>query len=290
MTDQQNHPASSPALTAHPLNDGHQLPAVGFGTLVRGAKDEPGGYVMATRSALSGGYRLLDSALRYNNERDVGQAVRASDIPREEIIVTTKIPGRFHGYRGAKESVRVSLQNMEMDRVEMVLIHWPLPRLDQYVETWKAMIEMREDGLIGSIGVSNFTASQLRRLQAETGVVPAVNQVEMHPYFNQSQLRQVHEQLGVVTQAWSPLGRGTEVMEEKTLSRIAEERNVTPGQVVLRWHVQHGSVPLPASSNLQRQRDNLNLDFELSADDMAAVDALDRGRIWDQDPELHEEY
>lgn len=289
MSDQAGPTAQS--IPTHTLNDGTTLPGIGFGTLVRGDnKNERGIMVRSLRSAISRGYRLLDTALSYGNEAEVGQAVRASDVDRDDLLITTKVPGRFHGYRGAKESLRVSLENLGLDRVELALIHWPLPRLDLYVDTWRALIEMREEGLIRSIGVSNFTAEHLRRLHEETGVTPAVNQIEMHPYFPQAQLRAVHDQLGIVTQAWSPLGRASQLRDDAVLNEIAREYGVTPGQVVLRWHLQHGVIPLPASSSPQRQHDNLSLDFELTGEQMLRIDALEQGRIWDQDPDVYEEY
>ena len=159
-----------------------------------------------TANALDAGYRLLDTALSYGNEAEVGAAVRASELGRDDILVTTKIPGRHHGYDEAFTSVRESLANLGLDRVELVLIHWPLPRIDRYVDTWRALVALREQGLTRSIGVSNFTEAHLRRLIDETGVVPAVNQIELHPYFPQPQLRAVHAELGIVTEAWSPLG------------------------------------------------------------------------------------
>ncbi|MGO1181659.1 MAG: aldo/keto reductase [Micrococcaceae bacterium] len=289
MTDQPDQTAHRiPTFT---LNDGTTLPGIGFGTLVRGDnKNERGVMVRSLRSALQQGYRLLDTALSYGNEAEVGQAVRASGLNREDILVTTKVPGRFHGYHGARESLRVSLENLRFDYVDLALIHWPLPRLDLYVDTWRALIEMREEGLIRSIGVSNFTAEHLRRLHEETGVMPAVNQIEMHPYFVQEQLRAVHDQHGIVTQAWSPLGRASELRDDRVLNEIAREHGVTPGQVVLRWHLQHGVIPLPASSSPERQRDNLSLGFELSGEQMIRIDHLEQGRIWGQDPDVHEEY
>lgn len=289
MTDQPDQ--NDHRIPTFTLNDGATLPGIGFGTLVRGDnKNERGVMVRSLRSALQQGYRLLDTALSYGNEAEVGQAVRASGLNREDILVTTKVPGRFHGYHGARESLRVSLENLRFEYVDLALIHWPLPRLDLYVDTWRALIEMREEGLIRSIGVSNFTAEHLRRLHEETGVMPAVNQIEMHPYFVQEQLRAVHDQHGIVTQAWSPLGRASELRNDAVLNEIAREHGVTPGQVVLRWHLQHGVIPLPASSNPERQRDNLSLGFELSGEQMIRIDHLEQGRIWGQDPDVHEEY
>lgn len=273
-------------LSTRELNDGTTLPAVGFGTFPHEEVDS----AAITEHALGLGYRLLDTALRYGNEEAVGRGLARSSVPRAEVVVTTKIPGRYHGYEQARESVRTSLDNLGLERIDLLLIHWPLPRLDRYVETWRAMIEMREEGLVRSIGVSNFTPAHITRLQEETGVSPAVNQIEMHPYFPQTQQRAFHDEHGIITQSWSPLGRGGELLKEPVLLDIARAHEVGVGQVVLRWHVQHGAVPIPTSTNPQRRRSNRELGFTLTSEQMAAIDALEQGRIWGQDPEEFEEF
>ncbi|MEB2529305.1 aldo/keto reductase [Kocuria rosea] len=273
-------------LPDHRLNDGTTLPAVGFGTFPHAAVDS----AALTEHALDLGYRLLDTALSYGNEAAVGRGMSRSPVPREEIVLTTKIPGRHHGHDGAWESVRTSLTNLGLERIDLLLIHWPLPRLGLYVETWRAMISMREEGLVRSIGVSNFTPAHIRRLQEETGVNPAVNQIEMHPYFPQREQRAFHEEHGIITESWSPLGRGGALLQEPVLAEIARTHGVGAGQVVLRWHLQHGAVPIPASGNPERQRANRELEFELSAEEIAAIDALEQGRIWGQDPDEYEEF
>lgn len=262
---------------------------IGFGTLVQAGKDDPDIYRTAALSALEVGYRTLDTALRYENEVQVGQAIAQTDVLREDITVTTKIPGRFHGYHEAKTSIIRSLIDLNLPYVDVALIHWPLPRQHKYVDTWRALIEMRDAGLIRTIGVSNFLPEHIQRLAAETGEMPAINQVEMHPYFNQAELRAFHAERGIVTQAWSPLGRTTDMIEDPVLVKVAEEHSSTPVEVVLAWHVYHGSMPLPASSNTERQRANLLFDVELDDDDIAAIDGLERGRIY-QDPAVHEEF
>lgn len=268
------------------LNDGTPLPVIGLGTYPHGGSASEA----STASGLAAGYRLLDTALSYGNEADVGSAVRASGIPREQILVTTKVPGRHHGYDEAITSVRESLGNLGMDRVELVLIHWPLPRLDRYVDTWRALIELREQGIARSIGVSNFTEAHLRRIIDETGVTPAVNQIELHPHFPQPRMREVHAELGIRTEAWSPLARGGP-LEEAAVHEVAQAHGVSPGQAVLRWHLQLGVVPIPMSSNPQRQRQNLDLDgFELTEAEMALLSGLEKGRIKGQDPDVHEEF
>lgn len=265
---------------------GREVPAVGFGTYPHAGDDSR----TTASSALDAGYRLLDTALRYENEQAVGRAVREYDLPREEILVATKLAGRHHGYDETFKGFHESLDNLGLDYVDLYLIHWPLPRLDKYVDSWKAMIRLREEGLVRSIGVSNFTEAHLRRLVDETGVVPVMNQIEMHPYFPQAALRGVHAELGIITESWSPMGRG-ELLAEPTVVRIAEAHGVTPAQAILRWHVQLGAVPIPKSADPERQRTNLDLfGFELSDDEVAALSALERGRIWDQDPETYEEF
>ncbi|MCE3553951.1 aldo/keto reductase [Pseudonocardia sp. RS11V-5] len=272
-----------PSLT---LLDGREVPAVGFGTYPHTGDDSR----TTAISALDAGYRLLDTALRYENEQGVGRAVREYDLPREEILVATKLAGRHHGYDETLKGFQESLDNLGLDYVDLYLVHWPLPRLGKYVDSWKAMIRLREEGLVRSIGVSNFTEAHLRRLVDETGVVPVMNQVEMHPYFPQAALREVHAELGIVTESWSPMGRG-ELLAEPTVVRIAEARGVTPAQAILRWHVQLGAVPIPKSADPGRQRTNIDLfGFALSDDEVAALSALERGRIWDQDPETYEEF
>lgn len=267
----------------HQLNDGHTIPAIGFGTYAVGQAE--------VATAVSSGYRLLDTALRYENEAEVGAAIAASGVARDELFVTTKLPGRHHGHAETVASLNESLGNLGLAHVDLFLIHWPLPRLDRYVDSWRAMIELRDAGLTRSIGVSNFTPSQLTRLIDETGVVPAVNQVELHPYFPQAELRAFHAEHGIRTESWSPLGKGSHLLQEEVIIRIAGEHGVTPAQTVLRWHVQHGSVPIPRSRSAERQRENLDIfGFALTEPQIAAISALARGRLWGGDPETHEEF
>jgi diketogulonate reductase-like aldo/keto reductase len=274
---------SIPSLT---MLDGREVPAVGFGTYPHAGDDSR----TTAISALEAGYRLLDTALRYENEQGVGRAVREYDLPRAEILVTTKLAGRHHGHDETIKGFHESLTNLGLDYVDLYLIHWPLPRLDKYVDSWRAMIELREEGLVRSIGVSNFTEAHLRRIIDETGVVPVMNQVEMHPYFPQAELRAVHAELGIVTESWSPMGRG-ELLAEPVVTEIAQAHDVTPAQAILRWHVQLGAVPIPKSEKPERQKQNIDLfGFALSADEVAALSALGRGRIWGQDPDTHEEF
>ncbi|MFJ2435687.1 aldo/keto reductase [Streptomyces anulatus] len=268
------------------LNDGTRLPAVGLGTypLDDAAAEE------AVAGALELGYRLVDTALNYGNETGTGRGIARSGVPREEVLVTTKVPGRHHGYEETLASFEESRARLGVEYVDLYLIHWPLPRVDQYVDTWKAMIRLREDGLVRSIGVSNFTATHLERLERETGVLPSVNQIEMHPLLPQEELRAVHAAKGIVTESWSPLARGREVLEDPSIVAIAEDHGVSPGQVVLRWHTQLGAVPIPKSADPGRQRENLDLfGFELTAQELTTI-ASGRQRRLGGDPESHEEF
>ncbi|MGX1274069.1 2,5-diketo-D-gluconate reductase A [Streptomyces phaeoluteigriseus] len=273
-------------IPAHTLNDGTTLPAVGLGTWpMDDAQAEE-----AVAGALALGYRLIDTATNYRNETGVGRGIARADVPREEIVVTTKLPGRHHGHDETLASFEESRRRLGVDRVDLYLIHWPLPRVDRYVDSWRAMIKLREEGLVRSIGVSNFTAAHIERLEKETGVLPAVNQIEVHPLFPQDALRAFHESKGIVTQSWSPLGRGSALLDDPAVISVAEAHGVTPGQAVLRWHLQLGAVPVPKSADPERQRANLDVfGFELGAAQMAAI--TDRApRRLGGDPEAHEEF
>lgn len=269
------------------LNDGTGLPAVGLGTY--NLNGDAG--TRAVRSALDTGYRLLDTALNYENEDAVGRAVRETDVPRDEILVTSKLPGRHHGYEETLASFEETRANLGLDHVDLYLIHWPLPRVDRYVESFRAFKRLQDDGLVTAIGVSNFTRAHLERIRDEVGVVPAVNQIELHPYFPQADLRAVHAEMGIVTESWSPIGKQSELLTERVILDIASAHGVTPTQVVVRWHVQLGAVPLPKSGDAGRQRENLDVfGFELADDEVARISGLERGRLWGADPETHEEF
>jgi 2,5-diketo-D-gluconate reductase A len=274
------------AIPSVTLNDGAWFPELGLGTYnLRGTEG-----VEAMVSAIETGYRLLDTAVNYENEREVGEAVRRSGAPRDELLVASKIPGRHHGRQEAIDSVKGSLGMLDLDRIDLHLIHWPNPSVGRYVDTWQGLIEARQQGLVRSIGVSNFTESMLTELIEETGVVPAVNQVELHPYFPQERLRAFHAQHGIRTESWSPLARRSELLTEQLLHELATIYEVTPTQVVLRWHTQLGSTPIPKSSDPDRQRENADVfDFTLTEEQIAAISALERGRLWGADPDTHEE-
>ena len=239
-------------------------------------------------AGLHAGYRLLDTAVGYGNEPEVGEAVRRSGVPTSEVVITTKIRGRGLGYDAARRSIEESRRALGVDQVGLHLIHWPIPRLDRYVDTWRALVAARADGEVRSIGVSNFSEHHLVRIIDATGVTPAVNQIEVHPHLPQDQQRRVDAGLGITTQSWSPLGRGRELLGAPEVTAPASRLDATPAQVVLRWHHQLGLVPLPRSTDPQRQRDNLDIaGFELTADEVTAITALSRagGRLWDGDPE-----
>lgn len=270
------------------LNDDQTLPVMGFGTYpLRG--DEG---VEAMVHALEAGYRLLDSAVNYGNEEDVGEAVRRSGLAREDVQVTTKIPGRHHEFDRAIGSVEESLRRMRIDYLDLVLIHWPNPSVGKYMETWRALVELRKRGLVRSIGVSNFTEQHLRAVIDDSGVTPAVNQIEMHPYFPQQQMLNVNADLGIQSESWSPLGKRSAPFAEPPVAQVAQRYDVTPAQVILRWQLQRGSLPLPKSATPQRQRQNLDVfGFQLTATEVEAITALARpdGRLFGGDPDKHQE-
>lgn len=272
-----------------PLSDGSRLPSIGFGTYpLRGTEG-----TAAIVSALAAGYRLIDSAVRYDNEDAVAAALRESNVPRSEIIVQSKLAGADHGYEETLAAVERSRQALGVEVIDSYLIHWPNPNQNRYVDSWRALIELRERGVIRSIGVSNFTRTHLERLAAETGVLPAVNQIELHPLFPQEDLLRFHEDVGVVTQAWSPLGKASAPYAEPVITRAALAHGATPAQVILRWHLQRGSLPLPKSAHPDRQAANLALGgFVLTDEEVAGITALGRpdGRLFGADPNTHEEF
>ena len=274
-----------PTLTLH---NGVEIPHLGLGTAGPG-DDETRRRV---RDALELGYRLIDTAARYGNEVGVGQGIADSGIPREEVFVGTKLRGADHGYEATRQALDASLGRLGLDYVDLYLIHWPLPRLDRYAESWRAMEELLAEGKIRSIGVSNFLPEHLDRLAADSGTVPAVNQIELHPRLPQREQRADNARRGIVIQSWSPLERAGTLVDEPVLATIGSRYGKTPVQVILRWHVQLGLVPIPKSGNVDRLRQNLQVfDFELTDDDLAQIAALETGtRVSDLDPRTHEEF
>jgi 2,5-diketo-D-gluconate reductase A len=274
------------SIPQHTLNDGTVIPALGLGTWPMDDAEAE----RAVTTALEAGYRLIDTAANYRNETGVGRAVAGAGVPREEIVVTTKLPGRHHGYEETLASFEESRVRLGLEYVDLYLIHWPLPRVDRYVDSWRAMIKLREDGLVRSIGVSNFTPAHIGRLEKETGVLPSVNQVELHPFFPQDELRAHHADKGVLIESWSPLGRGSQLLDDLAVAAVADAHGVTPAQAVLRWHLQLGALPVPKSSDPGRQRANLDVfGFELDEAQMRTVSDRAHRRIGG-DPEVHEEF
>jgi 2,5-diketo-D-gluconate reductase A len=263
------------------LRGGSQIPQLGFGVF----QVPPQETEEVVARALATGYRHLDTAAAYRNEAAVGQAVRASGLDRGEVFITTKCFNDDQGHEEARRAFHASLERLEMDYVDLYLIHWPVPAHDRYVATWKAFIELRDEGLIRAIGVSNFQPAHLERVIAETGETPAINQVELHPYLQQQGLRHEHEELGIVTEAWSPLAQGL-VLDDPVIVDIAEAHSRTAGQVVIRWHLQLGNVVIPKSVTPERIEENLEVfDFELSEAEMQAIAELDAGRRTGPDPD-----
>ncbi len=271
------------------LNDGLELPAIGLGTYrLNGLSG-----IDAILSGIDVGYRLLDSAFNYENEGALGEVVRRSPVPREELILTSKLPGRHQQYDEAVDTVHESLYRAGLDYWDLYLIHWPNPGRGLYVEAFQALVDLQKQGLIRSVGVCNFLPEHLTTVKREVGVMPSVNQIELHPWFNQADMRQVHEELGVRTQSWSPLGRKLALVNVPEVVELSKEVGVSPAQLILRWHVQHGAVPLPKSANPARQLENLSVfNFEISDQAMARIDALTRpdGRAAGQDPAVYEEF
>ncbi|MEB3414505.1 aldo/keto reductase [Alteriqipengyuania sp. WL0013] len=263
MTDQ-------PTLT---LNDGRQIPQLGFGTW----QIEQDDAADAVKTALEAGYWLVDTAAIYKNEEGVGEGIgNWSDI-----FLTTKIWNESQGFDRTKKAFANSLKRLGREHVDLLLIHWPCPQKNEFVDTWKAMIELRDEGTAKSIGVSNFREDDLKRLVDETGVVPAVNQIELHPTFQQRGMRLVHNDMGIVTQSWSPLGQGA-TMDNDAIQSIAEDTGQDPAAIIIRWHIQHGFSVIPRSTNPDHIRSNFSaLSFELTDDQMAMIDELDDadGRI-----------
>ena len=268
------------AVPAINLLDGTTIPQLGFGVF-KIPDDETEAAVTA---ALEAGYRGIDTAALYRNERGVGRAVASSALPREEIHVTTKVWNDAQGYDSTLRALDDSLRRLDLEFVDLYLIHWPAPAQDRYVETWRALIHLKEQGLTRSIGVSNFQPAHLERLVAETGVVPAVNQVELHPFLQQDEVRAANAELGVVTEAWSPLAKGS--LDHPVLLAIAERHGKTPAQVVLRWHLELGNVAIPKTVTPSRMGENIDVfDFSLSEEDKSRIQTLEAGARTGPHPE-----
>lgn len=260
-----------PTLT---LNDGAEIPQLGFGTF----RIPPEDAERVVLAALEAGYRHIDTAAIYGNEEGVGRAIAASGIPRDELYITTKVWNSDQGRDSTLRACDASLRRLGLETIDLYLIHWPVPARDRYVETWRALEELREQGRVRSIGVSNFQVEHLERLRDETGTVPAVNQIELHPYLQQAELREYHRRHGIVTEAWSPLAKGGELLSDPAIVAIAAAHEVTPAQVVIRWHLELGNVVIPKSVHEERIRANMAVfGFALDDERRAAIAALDRG-------------
>lgn len=267
------------------------LPDIGFGTYRLVGSDG----AAAIASAIDAGYRLIDTAYSYENEGTVGEGVRRaanSGVPRDSLIITSKLPGRFQKSGRARRRIEESIFRLGVDYIDLLLIHWPNPKQGHYVEAWEQLIEARNDGLVHHIGVSNFLPEHIERLEAETGELPEVNQIELHPYFPQVEQVDYHREKGILTEAWSPLGRGKDILEDPAITEIAETHGVGAGAIILSWHHARGVTPIPRSANPERQRSNLAaVGLELSGAEIEAISGLGRadGRLNDQDPTTYEE-
>ncbi|SFJ49865.1 Aldo/keto reductase [Halobacillus dabanensis] len=271
------------------LNDGLTLPVIGLGTYKLNGNEGAN----SISGAIDTGYRLIDTAYIYENEGTVGKAVQRASVPREELRITSKLPGRYHSYDKAVTTIQESLYRANLDYYDLYLIHWPNPKQDIYVEAWQALIDAKKWGLIRSIGVCNFLPEHMERLEKETGIKPSINQIELHPFFNQEEQRIWHHENNIKTESWSPLARASEVLQNETIRSIAVNHDKTISQVILRWHYQLGAISIPKSSSPERQLENISIfDFSLSDKEMGRIAELTRpdGRINDQDPAIYEEF
>lgn len=268
-----------PSLNFH---DGHSIPQLGFGIWNVPPEDT----ARAVEGAFKTGYRLIDGAYLYGNEAGMGEGLRRSGLARDEVFLTSKIWNFDHGRARARASIERSLETIGIDALDLALIHWPVPDQDAYLETWEALIDMRTEGLVRSIGVSNFNGDHLDRIISATGVVPVVNQIEIHPELVQSKLRGLNASYGIVTQSWTPLGQGRK-FDAPPVAAAARRTGKSRAQVILRWHIQLGCAVIPRSVSPKRQAENLDVfDFELTADEMAAISDLDIGRRTGPDPSV----
>ncbi|MUL44278.1 aldo/keto reductase [Streptomonospora sp. PA3] len=263
------------------LNNGVRIPQLGFGVWqVDGSE-----VVDAVSTALETGYRSIDTAAAYGNEEGVGEALRRSGLPREEVFVTSKLWNSDQGYDSTLRAFDATMERLGLEQLDLYLIHWPMPARDTFVSSWKAMERLYAEGRVRAIGVSNFHADHLRRILDEGGIVPTVNQIELHPRLTQEELRGFDKEHDIATEAWSPLGQG-QVLQDSTIAKIAEAYGKTPAQVILRWHLQLGNIAIPKSVTPERIRSNFDVfDFQLSSGDMDAISGLNEGRRFGPDPE-----
>ncbi|GAA0299869.1 diketogulonate reductase-like aldo/keto reductase [Gracilibacillus halotolerans] len=271
------------------LNDGLRIPVLGFGTArLKGIEA-----VSAVTSAIHAGYRMIDTAYNYENEGAIGEAIRRGNVSREKLRITSKLPGRYHAYKDAVKAIQESLFRANLDYFDLYLIHWPNPKENKYTEAWQALIDAKRWGLVRSIGLSNFLPEHIETLKEETGVLPSINQIELHPFFNQAEQREWHEKYQIKTEAWSPLHRAEDLSSNETLQSIAENYNRSLAQIVLRWHYQNGVITIPKASSPQHQLDNLSIfDFSLRDEDIEVINNLTQpdGRLNDQNPAEYQEF
>lgn len=268
---------AAPSVT---LNDGNSIPAVGLGVW----QTPPADTERAVGTALRAGYRHVDTAAAYGNEVETGRAIAASGVPREDVYLVTKLWNADHGYDSTLAAFDTSVGRLGVDYLDLYLIHWPVPELNAYVDTFKAFAHLRDQGRISSIGVSNFEPEHLGMLVDATGIVPAVNQIELHPLLPQVELREVHAQLGIATEAWSPLGQGS-LLDNSIITAIAADHGKTAAQVLIRWHIQLGNILIPKSVTPERIVSNFDVfDFDLSENDMTSISSLDDGTRLGPDP------
>jgi 2,5-diketo-D-gluconate reductase A len=266
------------------LNDGWTIPQFGFGVFQIPQADT----AEAVRAALDAGYRHLDTAQMYGNEEGVAEGIAQSGVSRADVFITTKLNNSAHGYDAAIKALDESLSKLRTDYVDLYLVHWPRPKADQYVESWKAFEKLQADGKARSIGVSNFQPAHLDRLAKETETVPAVNQIELHPNLQQRELREYHAKAGIATEAWSPIAQG-DVLQDEKLTEMAERYQKSVAQVILRWHIQLGNIVFPKSSTPARIKENIDIfDFQLSEDDVRAIANLDKGKRRGPNPDNFE--
>jgi 2,5-diketo-D-gluconate reductase A len=272
--------ADQPTVT---LNDGTQMPQLGFGVFQVPNEET----AAAVSAAFEAGYRAIDTAAMYRNEEGVAKAIADSGIPRDELFITTKLNNDGHGYDDAMRAFEASRTRLGLDYVDLYLIHWPLPAQDRYVDTWRAFEKLRSNGLARSIGVSNFQPAHLQRLLDETDVVPALNQIELHPYLTQEALRAFDAEHGIATEAWSPIAKGGELLSDPAITSLAEKYGKTPAQIVIRWHLQLGNVVIPKSVTPARIKENIDVfDFELADDDVTSISELNRDERTGPDPDM----
>lgn len=270
------------------LVNGMSIPKIGFGTYrLNGTSG-----ANSITHALNNGYRLIDTAYNYENEGAVGKGIRDSKVDRSDVLVTSKLPGRYY-HEHSIDTIQESLYRSQLEYFDIYLLHWPNPKDDHYVEAWQTLIQAQKFGLVHTIGVCNFLPEHIDRLEKETGVLPAINQIELHPLFNQKEQRKYDENKGILTEAWSPLGRANSILQDNNLQKIADAHNKNIGQVILRWEIQLGVLPIPKSSSDKNQIANMNIfDFTLSDSEMATINSMSRsdGRTNNQDPAKYQEF